>query len=210
MSELKQYIQTHRAKILTSVGVPDNLSHANIEDVHNAERIMHELNRMRGVYLYGNTGSGKSYASAALLCKCLEDNLRPVRDGESISDAVERNTARYRFENVDDILYALRASFNKDSPTNIEQEIINSLCSVPFLVLDDLGTSKGTEWTVQTLDHIIDYRYRHARSLITVITSNYNLNELSARYNDRFPSRIAGMCEIFSVIAPDRRLSGDK
>jgi len=76
------------------------------------------------------------------------------------------------------------------------------------LFLDDLGAEKMTDFVRQSLYAIINYREQH--ELPTIITSNYNLSNISGKIDDRIASRIAGMCEVIEIKGNDRRLSGKK
>lgn len=79
----------------------------------------------------------------------------------------------------------------------------------PFLVLDDLGTEKLSDWVQEKLYAILDWRY--GQELPTLVTSNLTLAELASHYRahgPRLASRIAGMGEEVELRGRDRRVSG--
>jgi len=79
------------------------------------------------------------------------------------------------------------------------------ICSVPVLLLDDIGAEKASEWVKQTLYLIIDNRYGNMKK--TFITSNLTLNQISNQLDDRISSRIAGMSNTIRMQGKDRRLN---
>jgi DNA replication protein DnaC len=74
-----------------------------------------------------------------------------------------------------------------------------------LLVLDDFGGSKVTPFVHQCLYEIINHRESYL--LLTLITSNYTLDQISDQIDDRISSRIAGMCNGGKNV---RHFTGDK
>lgn len=105
------------------------------------------------------------------------------------------------FITVPELLMKIRSCFSLDK---CEETIVNKYSNVPFLVLDDLGVEKGSEWALQTLYIIINNRYSNC--LQTVITSNFSIEEIGIKLGDRIASRIAGMCDVVELTGTDRRL----
>ncbi len=147
-----------------------------------------------GLYVHGPSGCGKTVLSANLTLlyakrRWLENTL-----GE---DSI-------LFLSVPNLLQEIKQTFSEGS-TQTEAQIIQRTSTIPWLVLDDLGVEKVSEWVLQTLYLIINARYENL--LPTVITSNFSLDELSNRLgSDRIPSRIAGMCEVLEMKGRDRRI----
>ncbi|MGW1123842.1 ATP-binding protein [Streptomyces sp. NPDC002526] len=92
-----------------------------------------------------------------------------------------------------------------------EQEL-HRLCRVQYLLLDDFGTAKTTEWTEEVCYRLINYRYNHC--LPTVITSNLpardeNGPDLTDYVGARVASRLAEMVTtLVPMIGADRRRGG--
>ena len=148
----------------------------------------------KGLYLCGPTGSGKTVRAAILT---MEWAKRRWLDNLTVEESV-------RFQPVPNLLQDIKQTFNADSVLT-EGGIITSLSEVPWLVLDDLGAEKTSDWVLQTLYVIINNRYE--AQVPTLFTSNHSLDELASRLgSDRIPSRIAGMCEIIELDGDDRRI----
>ena len=79
---------------------------------------------------------------------------------------------------------------------------------LPYLVLDDIGVEKMTDWARQTLDVIFYERDGH--NLATIITSNLSPDEIEKKIDARISSRIAGMGKILPLIGPDYRITSRK
>jgi len=74
-----------------------------------------------------------------------------------------------------------------------------------LLILDDLGREKMTEWTVETLQRILDQRLRDAKRLI--VTTNLSAEELDKRYGGPALDRIVdGMTRIEVKGATQRKV----
>jgi DNA replication protein DnaC len=86
--------------------------------------------------------------------------------------------AKYAF--VPLLLDELRQGFGKDGDYDSR---FNTFCTVPLLLLDDLGAEYNTGWVQEKLETIIDYRYMNSLSLI--VTTNKTLGELSQRIRSR-------------------------
>ena len=106
--------------------------------------------------------------------------------------------------NVPKLLMQIKGTFNSDYGTETEESIINKLCRVSVLLLDDVGAEKASEWVKQTLYLIIDGRYGDLKK--TYVTSNLTLNQISNQLDDRISSRIAGMTNTIRMAGKDRRL----
>jgi len=62
-------------------------------------------------------------------------------------------------------------------------------CNAPYLVVvDDLGSERGTEWATERLTMFLDHRY--GRNLPTVITTNYPKEVLAERSGGRIADRV--------------------
>lgn len=129
--------------------------------------------RKENLYFHGPTGTGKTHLA--------------VIAGRRFRDV--------NFLQLSDLARDIRASDGADR----EQDIFDYWSSNPVVILDDLGASKDTAFTLDLLYNLIDKRYRDDRNGL-IITSNLSLSELSAKLSDdRVPSRLAQMCRIFSL-----------
>jgi DNA replication protein DnaC len=89
---------------------------------------------------------------------------------------------------VAELLDEMRKGYDQRSEREAEPSGFDRLMArvkqVKLLVLDDLGAEKVTEWSMDKLDTLIDYRYD--RRLPTIITTNV----LASQLGDRIESRL--------------------
>lgn len=141
-------------------------------------------------YLHGPAGAGKSHQAALYLSLLLKSSNK--YHGEWI--------------NIPKFLFDLRQLYSrKDVPREQSEEaLVEKYSKVPYLVLDDLGVEKTSDWANLILYLIINERYENERPVI--ITSNLSVEELGEKMgDDRIPSRIMGMCEVIEINGEDRR-----
>jgi len=182
-------------KHLEIAGVPSKYYNATFEsfDVNNFNRKVYEFCKNYvlqkkfdiGLFLFGSCGVGKTHLAISVIREMILNN---------------RNAF---FISTPDLLFQLRKTFSTSVATTDEEQLRKYL-SYSFLVLDDLGTEKWSEWVQQTLDHIVYQRDAHA--MPAIITSNLALNEIRSRYGDRVASRIIGMSHILKLPGTDHRL----
>lgn len=131
-------------------------------------------------YIYGKASSGKTLMAAHMYIQARKKQYLEALPG------------KFLFVNAYDLFLELKGSFDSEDG---DIPILKKYCSSPYLVLDDIGSTKFTDWQISMLQIIINYRYEEL--LPTVLTSNLSLDELGqAMRDDRVPSRIERMCEI--------------
>jgi DNA replication protein DnaC len=119
----------------------------------------------RGLIMVGDVGTGKTHLAAALTHEM-------VRQGFDC-----------RFVCTGDLFAEIKRGFAKG-----ENEFdIRPLQSVQFLLLDDLGASRGTEWEVSVLHELL--RHRYDTTLPTIVTTN--CSELDRAVGTRIADRFA-------------------
>jgi len=112
--------------------------------------------------IYGGVGNGKTH-----LCQAA------VR--ELLSRGIDT-----RYYTVADLIALLKIGIQD----NTTDKTIRALEKYPGLVLDDWGVEYGTEWEQSKLEQIIDRRYQER--LITVVTTNKEIDKLPERVISRF------------------------
>ncbi|HSH50403.1 MAG TPA: ATP-binding protein [Bacteroidales bacterium] len=154
----------------------------------------------KGLFLFGDAGSGKTLYSCAVafeyLRRCF---IYPDYPKEP----------EIKFVSIPNLLEEIKASFSNNQSTQIPQrstnDILEHYSNLDFLILDDLGTEQTTDWSLNILRMIINNRYENL--LRTIITSNLDLEELSVQVDDRVSSRISEMCQIIDFGDYDYRLN---
>lgn len=136
------------------------------------------------LFLWGPAGTGKTHLATATIRELAGTVVKPqhiYRQCRGLKDGVE------------------------------EQAAIDSFINTPFLVIDDLGVDKKTDWSFSTLYEVIDGRDMAERKGL-IVTSNLSLTALAERLgDDRISSRLAGMCKIIEMTGKDMRgIKGEK
>ncbi len=114
----------------------------------------------KGLYLYGNFGSGKTYLIAAAF--------------NELASRGNKTAIIYWPE----FLRELKASFDSGFDSKF-----NYIKKVPLLLIDDIGAENSTSWARdEILGSILQYRMQE--KIPTFLTSNFNLNELETHFSD--------------------------
>lgn len=147
-------------------------------------------NKTKGMYLYGNFGSGKSYLVAALFNELGKEGVSSV------------------MVHMPELIRGLKESFDTDY-----EERIEVLQNAPLLLLDDIGAERMTEWARdEVLEPLLNYRMNE--KLPTFFTSNSTLKDLEKHLSacdnnkvkaQRIIERIKFMTHPFELISENRR-----
>jgi DNA replication protein DnaC len=106
------------------------------------------------------------------------------------------------FITVPNLLDRIRATYGPGG-NGSEQEVIETVKTVEFLVLDDLGAERVTDWVAEKLFTIINHR--HDEDLETVFTSNLSLEQLADHIGERTTWRIVEMADVVELSGPNLR-----
>lgn len=140
------------------------------------------LKKGQGLLLYGDVGSGKSF-TAGCIANYLIERMRPVVMTSFIQ-----------------ILEELMR-FGDDANMKIQTMMLADL-----LVIDDLGTERGTDFALEKVYEVIDARYRSGKPII--LTTNLDLGYMQRcediRYS-RIYDRIFEMCYPVKTVCPSWR-----
>ena len=133
------------------------------------ENLEENIESGKGVYFWSNTkGSGKTMLSAAIANELINKYQKSVKFATSL-----------------DILDEIRATYDPHSEVS-ESKLLNDLYNAEFLVIDDFGTERATDWVGEKFYQIVNNRYINNK--VTFYTSNCNLQTL--KYDDRITNRI--------------------
>jgi len=145
-----------------------------------------------GIYIGGQTGTGKSWALEIMAAYCLVDNVQ-IKIGENMRCLYWQNE---RTGVICDE-YTSAGSFEKFK-------------KMAIIGIQDLGAEPAESLymgnRVPVMSQILEHRGDQT-NLITLITSNLPMNSetLSDRYGDRVLSRLSEMCNYFEIRGKDRR-----
>ncbi|MEE2658141.1 MAG: ATP-binding protein [Candidatus Latescibacterota bacterium] len=142
----------------------------------------------RGYLFHGPPGTGKTLLACIVLNELL---LHRVRPGRFV------NLSRKFFQQ-------LRDTYSQDSEQyGRTWQILEEMCNVPYLVLDDFGVQRGTDWEMEMLYDLVDARYGDER--LTMVTSNQSIAEIEELSGGRICSRLIEMCYVVDMQGQDYR-----
>lgn len=146
------------------------------------ERFSNMLEGGKGLIFYGAVGTGKTFISACI-ANALIDKGYPC---------LVTNFAR--------LVNTISGMYEG------KQKYIDGLNDFDLLVIDDLAAERDTEYMNETVQNIIDSRYRLGKPLIvTTNLTEYELKNPTDVKKQRTYSRLLNMCFLIEVSGPDRR-----
>jgi len=201
----KQFVERNMEQILLSLGVEYKLLDASYEGYSRDEiqSCRRATAAKHGIYVWGDTGSGKSWLTVAVIKELMsnQEHITRIMGNKSIKNYDEfRHIFRLVF--VPWLLTILRDSYESNN-SSTEKEIITLYSSIPVLILDDIGTERPNDWVREKLNTIV--YFRNSRGLKTMYTSNWDPDTLAQTLGKRITSRIFQDCEIIHLTYPDRR-----
>jgi len=158
--------------------------HADTPQKQAAVNVAHEFvevfetdRRAQGLFFYGSVGTGKTHLAAAIANEVMTRLMAPVLFGTSTA-----------------LLSRIKSGWADKS----DEEALNMLCTVPLLIIDDLGkeyakrNADGWSWVHEQLYHVINRRYEDY--LPVIVTTNFDLPELEKKIDASVVSRIIESC----------------
>ena len=153
--------------------------------------------KVKGLYLSGSYGSGKSYILSALLN---ELSLKGF------------STVNVHFPKL---LFKLKSSFNNYNFDELLEEIL----SCDILLIDDIGAENNTSWSRDEILGTI-LQHRMDNDLTTFFTSNFTIEELESVLSEtnkgtdvvkarRIIERIKYLCKEEKLISKNKRVNDD-
>jgi primosomal protein DnaI len=146
--------------------------------------------RVKGLYIFGPPGVGKTHLMLAICNKLDERQIPNI------------------FVRADTIFDKLRtmAALGQDM-----ESVIEKYCTVPVLAIDEFAQERANEFTIDKMFRIINYRF--SNKLPTLFTSNYEPPAIyktfhdSTKTVDAMISRIIQMARIGRLTGKDARLA---
>jgi DNA replication protein DnaC len=145
-----------------------------VRDVRSYVRDIGEnLGEGRGMWFVGGVGTGKT-SLAMLISKTAME--------------ADHTVAIYSLPRL---LAMLRDTYDDASQYSLS-DLIDRLCSVELLHIDDVGAEQTSAWVLEQLYTIVNTRYEDGRAV--VLTTNLDGAELERQIGARTVSRIYEMC----------------
>jgi DNA replication protein DnaC len=144
------------------------------------------LDKGRGLWLFGDVGTGKTSLAMLVSKAALEAG---------------RSVAIYSMPRL---LSDIKETYEDNSERSYMQ-LFERLVGVDLLHIDDLGAEKRTDWVLEQLYSIINERWQEQRSIV-VTTNLVDVDELRAQIGPRTVSRLHEMCDLIPIMGRDRRM----
>lgn len=145
------------------------------------KRYCDKYQEVGGLLLYGDVGTGKTFYTAC------------------IANELEKRGATVLFTNMYRITTALFKAQDK-------LQLLDGINGFDFVILDDLGTERKSEWMFEHIKNVIDLRYVSKRPLIC--TTNIPMEEIKNPADIesmRIYDRVLEMCHPVAVKGESRR-----
>lgn len=186
-AELARDIETRRASNLAAAGLPRLYRGWGFEGTTQPGAVglarRWSRGQLRGLYLTGNAGVGKTGLAAA---------------------ALTAMTWRRRVQWIDTaaLVSSLRGGFNDEGRDKAMRLVTGSGAAV----FDDLDRVTPSDYVNEILFTAINTRMAACSPLL--FTTNLPLDKLEARVGTPIVSRLDGYCEVVEMVGPDRRVAG--
>jgi DNA replication protein DnaC len=149
------------------------------------DELEERLDSGRGLWLFGETGTGKTTLAMLISKAALEAG---------------RTVAIY---SLPKLLARIRRTYDSEPGGDSYLSFFERLTAVDLLHIDDLGAEKRSDWVLEQLYALINERYEAERSVL--ITTNLPHEELEEQIGSRTVSRLSQMCDEVPLFGPDRR-----
>jgi DNA replication protein DnaC len=149
------------------------------------EELDSRLDAGRGLWLFGDTGTGKTTLAMLVSKMALQAN---------------RSVAIY---SLPKLLARIRRTYDSEPGGDSYLAFFERLTSVDLLHIDDLGAEKRSDWVLEQLYALINERYEAERSVL--VTTNLPHEELEEQIGTRTVSRLSQICDEVPLFGADRR-----
>jgi DNA replication protein DnaC len=141
----------------------------------------------RGLWLMGDTGTGKTTLAMLVSKAALEDS---------------RSVAIY---SLPKLLARIRRTYDSEPGGDSYLSFFERLTSVDLLHIDDLGAEKRSDWVLEQLYALVNERYEAQRSML--VTTNLDQQQLEEQIGSRTVSRLVEICgDPLPLFGPDHRV----
>ena len=152
------------------------------------EDIDANLDAGRGLWLMGDTGTGKTTLAMLISKQVL---------------AAGRAVAIY---SLPKLLARIRRTYDAEPGGESYLALFEQLTSVDLLHIDDLGAEKRSDWVLEQLYALINERYETQRSIL--VTTNLDQAALEEQIGPRTVSRLVEICgDPLPLFGEDRRIA---
>lgn len=141
------------------------------------------MSQGKGLVFIGQVGTGKTHLAAAITNHVIKNYGIGVKFGGFV-----------------DLLEQIKKQFGQSVS---DDQILNTLLSVPLVVIDDVGKERQSEWTRSILYQVVNSRYEAYKPMI--FTSNDEPRMLEQNIGEATFSRLVEMCDFIHMDGADYR-----
>jgi DNA replication protein DnaC len=147
----------------------------------------------RGLWLMGNTGTGKTTLGMLVAKAALAAGM----------------TVGVYF--TPKLLTRIRQTYQEAESENAYEAFFRQVTSVDLLYIDDLGAERHTDWVVEQLYALVNERYENHRSMLVTSNAESDVDsgqrQLEEQIGARTVSRLIEICgDPLPLFGPDRRV----
>lgn len=139
------------------------------------------------LFFYGSPGLGKTFLTNCIAKDLLDSGRLVIYQTSS---------------NLIELLRKLK--FDDENSKDNDNTLLSDILECDLLIIDDLGTEPGTQFSQSELFNIINSRFLKGKKL--VISTNYTIEDIIHTYHERITSRIFGSFKLCKFIGEDIRL----
>jgi DNA replication protein DnaC len=144
-----------------------------------------QLGGGRGLWIFGDTGTGKTTLAMLVSKFALEAG---------------RTVAIY---SLPKLLARIRRTYDSAPGGDSYLSLFEQLTSVDLLHIDDLGAEKRSDWVLEQLYALVNERYEAQRSVL--VTTNLEVGDLEEQIGSRTVSRLGQICKEVELRGTDHR-----
>lgn len=174
--------ELEKQRINTKLKIPRRYA-----DASGDSKYYEEYTRKKGVVFSGSVGTGKTHEAVSLL-----------------KTIYQKEEQRGLFTTATELAMRLREGVGQGNLAGV----IDEINSVEVLLIDDLGVESATDFFLEYIYVIINYRYNQMLPLL--LTTNLTAPEFGEVYGQRILSRLTEMSEFIKLSGSDKRASKKK
>lgn len=144
----------------------------------------------QGIMLYGSNGVGKSFIATIIV---------------KYAYIFRYTSKRCTFMEYINEYTRMWGCKNPQEKEELEELFYRNYKAVEFLCLEEIGKELDTKLSPTVLEDLL--RYREERGLVTIICTNLNPQDLTAKYGNSIMSLIKGNCTPIKLVGQDNRQS---
>lgn len=165
-----------------------NATHPSLEKARDHGLKLVNREKKWGMLMIGKPGIGKTHLMIGLMRQAIE------------------NDVSVRWLNALKFVHEVQASYSDPSLPN-RAKLIKRIAGAELLFLDDLGKERSSEDVDTLLYELLEEMMKRERRLIA--STNLDVHEFSARYDDATKDRINGICWVTKVQGTSGRVGAD-